>query len=274
MIMKNLRKEQDRIFLFDLNGTLTLPHKNISDNMLFALGELLHRGNGDIAIVSSGDFNSVYEQIGRHLLNYSLENRIKILPCNGTQIYCYDNGWQKIYSLSMKEEIGSELYLKLIEGILRYQSIRIKSFPKIPTSSNFISYQGGSINWSLIGKDCSEEERAEFVRDERNIYIRTILLNLLKKNIGSSKIDYALSGQTSISIYPRGWDKTYALTHFKEKECWFFGDNCESGRRDFSLWKKLESSGRAFKTRGPEETIQIIDQLIHIFSRQKGWSNG
>jgi phosphomannomutase len=250
-----------------MDGTLTPAREKVDDSVLFSMLGLLQRGGGDIAIVSGSNFQYVHEQLGQFLPNYSMGNRVKLLPCNGTQIYEYiGDSWEQTYSVSMKDEVGDELYQKLIDGILHCQITRVRAYPDLPISGSFISYRGSTLNWSLIGRDSSKAERDAFANHEKNVYIRTILLNLLKNRVHSGKIEYALGGQTSIDIFPKGWDKTYALKHFKDKECWFVGDRCEPGENDFHIWEELNKHGRAFKTSGPEETIQIMDQLINTFS--------
>ena len=81
-----------------------------------------------------------------------------------------------------------------------------------------------------------------------------------------------LGGNTSFDIYPRGWDKTYALKHFKNYECWFVGDRCEQGGNDAELYNYLAKDNKAFKTDGPEDTVKIIQrQILSVFDNRQ-WS--
>ena len=77
------------------------------------------------------------------------------------------------------------------------------------------------------------------------------------------KIEATLGGNTSIDIYPTGWDKRHALRHLDEKQIpWFVGDRCEQGGNDYPLYAALKDSGRSFKTSGPSETCEIILKII------------
>ena len=73
-----------------------------------------------------------------------------------------------------------------------------------------------------------------------------------------------LGGDTSFDIYPRGWDKTFALKHFNRPDWnfWFVGDRCYPEGNDYEIFELLKDTGRAFETSGPDETLEIID--FHI----------
>jgi phosphomannomutase len=81
-----------------------------------------------------------------------------------------------------------------------------------------------------------------------------------------------LGGSTSIDIYPHGWDKTYALNHYDDNNLfWFVGDRClqETGN-DKPLYDKLNSirKNTAFQTNGPNQTIQIIKDIITVIEAE------
>ena len=71
-----------------------------------------------------------------------------------------------------------------------------------------------------------------------------------------------LGGETSFDIYPKGWDKTYALKHFPDHKCWFVGDRCTGSGNDKEIYDLLKKENRAFKTTGPEHTAEIIREKI------------
>ena len=73
-------------------------------------------------------------------------------------------------------------------------------------------------------------------------------------------IEMAFGGNTSIDIYPKGWNKTYALNHLKGKDVWFVGDNCKDDGNDKALYDKLSHLNRSYETTGPQETIRLITE--------------
>lgn len=53
-------------------------------------------------------------------------------------------------------------------------------------------------------------------------------MEYLKKELPEFNLDYAIGGQISFDVYPKGWDKTYALQFLTEyKNIYFFGDKTE-----------------------------------------------
>ena len=95
----------------------------------------------------------------------------------------------------------------------------------------------------------------------RNKYLE-ILRNRLKDL--DIEITVKLGGNTSFDIYPVGWDKTFALSHFNPSEWdfWFVGDRCGIDGNDYEIFTRLKNSGQAFETSSPAETVDIID--FHI----------
>ena len=60
---------------------------------------------------------------------------------------------------------------------------------------------------------------------------------LNKENIKG--IEIALGGQTSLDIFPSGWNKTFALQHFIGRDVWFVGDRCEEGGNDHAIYNAV-----------------------------------
>jgi phosphomannomutase len=276
-------REKD-IVLLDMDGTLTPPRGAMEDEVAQALTELHHLS--DIAIVSGSSLEYMLEQCDGRLSSYSLTKHIKMLPCNGTQVYSqqgHDNLWIKEYAVNMEKRLGRVGYRRLISSILKAQSVFLEFIESedinLIISGNFISYRGSTVNWSMIGRDniklfvsnsslWGDGERLRrllFSSNKRNRSIRMACIDFLKDILPDdleSELDFALGGQTSIDIYPKGWDKTYALGHYPDHKSWFVGDKCEPGENDYHIYKEVSKSGRAFKTSGPEETIEIIDVII------------
>ena len=136
----------------------------------------------------------------------------------------------------------------------------------IPLTGNFVQNRQSMINWCPIGRSAKREERKIFTEIDESCRVRAKYLNILVDEIESNNIDVTvkLGGDTSFDIYPTGWDKTYALTHFEggDWSFWFVGDRCYPTGNDYEIFSLLKDSGRAFETGGPEETIEIID--FHI----------
>ena len=115
-----------------------------------------------------------------------------------------------------------------------------------------------------MGRDASFSFRRDFEEVDSSLGVREelkLLLDSMLKESGIDNIVSALGGNTSIDIYPDGWDKTYCLNHIDTDNAWFVGDRCLPGENDYSLYQKLKSTRRSFRTDSTSTTLKIIDDI-------------
>ncbi len=259
----------NRIFLFDMDGTLTPPRKLAPTWIGHYLARLSEYGK--IGIVSGSGFDYLISQCQPIWTGISpcRRSNITLLPCNGTQKYSWKpDGWKSDSLNSIRDKIGNENYQSLIRGILYLQEKALSDdefLRDIDVVGNFISYRESLINWSMIGRDAKDKDREAFIKADYDRNIRPRLLEFLNENILSRltcNVIGSLGGDTSIDIYPEGWDKTYALKYFNDFECWFVGDKCTESGNDRTIYETLKKSKTSFQTKGPLETIDIISRII------------
>lgn len=258
------------LVLFDMDGTLTPPRKKAEASIIESLSKLSEYC--DIGILTGSDLEYVIQQMPQIPdLVSSMKSSLDILPCNGTKRYSYTSGvgYQHLSSTDMVRELGQELYQKIILSCISMQEEIIKSYSDLPFTGTFIQYRGSLLNWCPIGRDAKDAERSQWeLRDhEQNIRekYQKRLSGLFSK--WKCNVTVALGGSTSFDIYPSGWDKTYGLTHYSSKECYFVGDKCKPGGNDWHIYKKLSKLGTAYETTSPEHTEQIINQIISRVSK-------
>lgn len=258
------------VILLDMDGTITPARKHIEYNVSIVLTDLTRYAK--IGIVSGSDIQYILEQCGNYFIQNKFAHQVDLLPCNGTKFYTYESNISKYietFSVSMKEEISELLYRDLVSSICKAQSKLVKTID-IPISGNFISYRGSTINWCPIGRQVSFNERETFSKNKNKDLIRLEAIKDMWSNLDyfkelNDKIEVALAGQTSIDIFPKGWDKTFALKHFQDKNVYFIGDRCEKGGIDYHIYEALKPYGRSFKTSGPKQTVEILDNLRKSF---------
>lgn len=57
--------------------------------------------------------------------------------------------------------------------------------------------------------------------------LRKAFVNVLREKFSSYDLTFSIGGQISFDIFPRGWDKTFALRHVEDEgfdQIHFFGD--------------------------------------------------
>ena len=242
------------IVLFDMDGTLA-PSREVLDpsQMLKPLVSLSEYA--DIGIVTGSGLNYVNEQLAC-LINHPLLSNIHFLPCNGTQYY--NSSMEKIHDVNMIDYLGEQEYENIVREVLTMQSEISWKF-WIPLTGHFVDFRKSMLNWCPSGRDSGKKERDKFVELDSQWMIRETYLDRLKSKLPKN-VTAALGGETSVDIYPTGWDKTYALKHFSGYRVFFVGDKCTGVGNDRTI---CEATGKnCFPTSGVSETVDIINQIL------------
>eukprot|EP00301_Raphidiophrys_heterophryoidea_P025057 c8314_g1_i2.p1 GENE.c8314_g1_i2~~c8314_g1_i2.p1 ORF type:complete len:258 (-),score=71.50 c8314_g1_i2:700-1449(-) len=241
---------ENTIFLFDIDGTLTLPRKKADKEMLEFLEKL--RKTATIATVGGSDFVKAKEQMGDDIL----DRFDYVFAENG--LTAYQDG--KLFSsTSLKTELGEENIKKFVNFVLHYIAdldIPIKR-------GTFIEFRTGMINVSPIGRNCSQEERDAFEEYDKEHQIRSKMLTTLKAEFKDMNLEMSVGGQISFDVFPQGWDKSFALRHIHDrgfKHIHFFGDKTYKGGNDYEIFVHPDVIGHS--TTGPTDTIQQISKLL------------
>lgn len=260
-----------KMALFDMDGTVTKPRQQIDSGMIYAMDSLSY--SCDIGIVTGSGISYVMEQLSDWILG-SLPGHVRFFPCNGTQEWVYrgDRGFERIYNVSMTDAIGESKLRELCEFLLQQQLLCMSDFPEMPCTGDFLVNRESMLNYCPPGRSCSLEQRGRFKDLDVQRSIRANVFRRLKTfmNREDSGCVAALGGNTSIDIYPLGWDKTYVLKHLAGvNKVSFVGDRCMEGGNDKTLYDAVERNpiGLACSTTSVQQTIDLImNQLIPYFS--------
>jgi len=255
------------IVLFDMDGTLTEPRCTFDKRLFPSLRELSLFS--EIGIVTGSDHDYLFEQM-KALIRYSeLRYETHLLPCNGTKHYSPpkfpDDLYKLIHSVKMEEKLGTQCFRQLMMILCSQQEMMGYNL-NIPLTGHFISYRGSMINWCPIGRNANKSQRQAFVKLDNSTTpsLRKKELDKINYKINLRCNDHVivkLGGDTSFDIYPKGWDKTYALQHFKDYTCWFVGDRCGKDGNDKEIYELLKKENRAYQTKSPENTADIIKKI-------------
>lgn len=252
-----------RIFLFDMDGTLTEPRKEIELKMVRELRSLSKHGM--VGIVTGSDIDYVFQQCKKMFEVGGIPaDRVLLFPCNGTKKYEWvGSSFKKVSEVDMIETVSRETYNYILQTALSYQ-LMICVQHDLPFTGTFFHYRGSMVNWCPIGRQAEDEQRSAWVDLDKEKNIREYFLNQLKSTVEAKgfKVNVALGGSTSFDIYPEGWDKTYCLNHLGEyEETYFVGDKCQENGNDRELYEYLLMEDKAFETDGPQKTVEIIKTI-------------
>ena len=262
---------RENYVLFDLDGTLTQPRGPISKKIASSLASLYKVPKCTVGIVSGSPYSYIRQQMGASL--YMSPEKTLIMPCNGTQLLKWEDAAQDYtlcYEKDMKQYLwerhGAAAYHTLVCFILSLQEKFVaNNLDFLDLTGHFMSYRKSMLNWSPVGREAQSHQRDQFIILDKKHNIRKLLCESLREWLditGFCDVDLLLGGSTSIDIHPSGWDKTHALRHCGPGNIWFVGDKCTPHGNDYSLWKVVSADNRGFSTKGPNETFQIIRDII------------
>ena len=253
------------LILFDVDGTLTESREHLKTKMLKALRALCR--HAEIGFLTGSGLEYIKEQLWPALNDPIIKHNCHLLPCNGTEYLITEGDEEIIFNpiskALMEEEIGSGMLQELMKLLCELQAQIVNEY-KIPLAGGFIQNRQSMINWCPIGRNATTQERELFQALDKTFKIREKYMLSLGSVAEEMDVTVKLGGDTSFDIYPHGWDKTYALTHFDESrwDFWFIGDRCERTGNDYEIYEALKDKNRAFSTSGPEETVELIDWYI------------
>ena len=255
-----------KVVLFDMDGTLTPARKKMGWEVVDALHDLQKAGF-EIGIVTGSDMDYVEQQCD---LIFDLSPvdpfAIHYLPCNGTKYYeMGTSGFKPKYEKDMRGELEEDDWRRLIQLLSSLQSSITRVHRNIPMTGNFINYRGSTINWCPIGRQATENDRAEWCLWDKRQNIRLNWLNIARQGLDNADLEHVvikLGGDTSFDIYPEGWDKTFAFQNFKDYDkIYFVGDRCGPNGNDKEAYELAGKLG--YITTGPKQTVQIINEIIN-----------
>jgi len=232
----------DRIFIFDIDGTLTPSRLKMTKE--FAKFFDKWSNENKYYLVTGSDLDKTKEQLP---IAY-IDRAEAIFTCCGNQMWrdnelIYDN----------KFELSTKLKNSL--------EVVLMSSPYPHRYGNHIEDRGSMVNFSIVGRNCTQEQREDFFKWDNEKGERKKISTFLKHKF--KDLDAVLGGQISIDIYPKGMDKSQIIKHIDFNECIFIGDRTEKGGNDYPLAKLMEETNNCkyFQTEGPEQTMEILQWL-------------
>ena len=240
-----------KVILLDMDGTITLPRKQIEPEMKIQLDSMIADGY-ELGIVSGSHIEYMDEQLGSWDKWAKNCRMIHKFPVNGTS------------GLDMISEYTESEWNWLMHDIESADNrMRLSLGGKyIRQPKKIMEFRGSSINWCPIGRDASDSMRKRFIGLDFAFDLRINFLNQMKtRPLFHKKTVIKLGGQTSFDIYPAGWDKSYVFKNFQNFErIYFIGDKCEPMGNDYEGYVKAGNYG--IQTAGPRDTIRILSEIL------------
>ena len=244
--------------IFDMDGTLTPPTQKISTEMLSTLSSI--PPGYKKYLVTGSDLTKVLNQIPEEFL---LQNFRKVFTCNGTRVYDTSLDMDDetkpfqpdlVHKIDLLDHYSQADINHLVSRLL---AIASESHTKYKTGT-FIEWRESQINFSVVGRNCSLDQRENYVIWDKKSNERKKIVEKLKEEFSGWGLGFNLGGQISIDITRKEWNKSYALQFIPEsnEDCIFFGDKIVAGGNDFEIAMKC---GKYYDVESPADTLILLE---------------
>jgi phosphomannomutase len=232
------------IYIFDIDGTLTPSRNKMDKNFhdFFMEFVKIHR----VWLISGSDHTKTIEQIGVDLWT----NVEKAYQCSGNQLFqrgslIRTSDWE----LPIATKWCLEKFLEQSKYPHRY--------------GNHIETRPGMVNFSIVGRQCTQEQREEYFKWDNEHKERVEFTKELKERYLG--LDAVVGGEISIDIYPNGKDKGQIIDDIDDNFT-FFGDRLSPGGNDYplkraSMVKQLKGN-EFFNVKSWKDTRNLLTSII------------
>jgi len=247
-----------KAIIFDMDGTLSESRQPISDEMIDCLRKIPNSYKK--YLVTGSDMAKIEEQIPVDVLLGVFD---KVFACNGTRVYNtyldLDDEMnaaepELIHKVSLTDFYSDSDLNHIVNTLLK---LAHETHTKIKTGT-FIEWRDSQINFSVVGRNCSREQREDYVKWDNKSKERKKLVEQLEDKFQGWGLSFRLGGQISIDITRQGWDKSYAFNNIVEKpeDCVFFGDKIVPGGNDYDI---AVLCGKYHDVQGAADTILALN---------------
>tara|TARA_B100001094_G_scaffold326642_1_gene383185 strand:+ start:286 stop:1053 length:768 start_codon:yes stop_codon:yes gene_type:complete len=247
--------------LFDMDGTLTDPRKPIDNDVLDALRSI--KPSIKKYLVTGSDISKIEEQIPNSILLHLFE---RVYSCNGTRVWNCNLDMddethpvlpELIHKVSLMDYYSEADINHIVNVLLK---TALETHTKIKTGT-FIEWRDSQINFSVIGRNCTSNQREDYVRWDKKSGEREKIVDKLRNEFQGWGLSFRLGGQISIDITRDGWDKSYAFNNMSETpdQCVFFGDKICTDGNDFDIAMKCH---RYHNVEGPADLILQLQEYL------------
>ena len=245
----------DRIFIFDVDGTLTPSRQPMTKEFQTFFKQWIKKNK--FYLVTGSDLPKLQEQMD--FMDIEAEG---IFTCCGNQFWKPDpsivnTSAELIYDnkFEMTNKLKSSLEVMLMSSQYPHRY------------GNHIEDRGSMVNFSVVGRNCTQEQREKYYEWDKEKGERRKMSIFLKNKF--KDLDAVIGGQISIDIYPKGNDKSQVLNVIEQErlvppsEYIFIGDGIENGGNDYPLAELMDNTPICdwYHTKGWKHTQEILESL-------------
>ena len=218
----------ERVYLFDVDGTLTHPLTEIDEEFADVFLTWVRDKEKKVYLVTGSNIEKTKKQV----FSSFLDQCTGIFTCSGNVFYSkgslvYEN------KLELPKNFIQDLQLYLDQGTQWRKK-----------TGTHIEIRKGMVNFSTIGRDSSPNLREAYYKWDQDTREREDIVDYIKGLY--PEFEVSIGGQISVDIYPVGKNKAQVVEklrelHGEDVEMIFVGDRCVPGGNDWPLAQRLDS---------------------------------
>ena len=231
------KKRPNKCFLFDVDGTLTEPRQRMTEEFALFFSDWME--GKDVFLVSGSDLLKIKEQVPAPIIDKCQG----IFACMGNELWKKD---ENIYrnNLLLPQEVKTWLDEKVKDS--KFEQKRPPHF----------EYRAGMVNFSVVGRGASTALRQYYYEWNEGVKERENIAEGFNKEFNKKyNLEALVGGQISLDIQQIGKDKGQIIDHLDYEEYVFFGDKCDRGGNDHSLYERATEK---WKVANHEHTLRLL----------------
>jgi len=230
-------------YIFDVDGTLTPSRKKIDKEFQEWFSDFCDES--DVYIVSGSDRAKTIEQIGEEIY-YKLK---RAYQCSGNDV------WEGDANIRTKHITLPEDCEDFLNNILEESAFPHKT-------GTHIEKRAGLVNFSIVGRQCDEKQRREYMSWDKKTHERLKIKDFLNKKFPN--IVVSIAGDTGVDITLPNFGKDQILSDFENFDVSFFGDKTEEGGNDHDIYEATlyhTDYSMSYSVTGWRETWEVLKFL-------------
>ena len=251
-----------KLFVFDLDGTLTKSKDYLQDDMCEQLRMLIDRH--EVSVISGCGYKQMYEQFlvpfKEKLKCFDFFDirmmKLSLLPMSGSSMYLW-NRHDRIFESKYRDDLSLREKAKILAA---FDHAISKLEIKLPKSFGTVEEDRGSqITFSLLGQEAPLAKKAQF---DSTFYKRKQIQGVMESFLPEFSVK--IGGTTSIDVTRKGVDKAYGIERLmkhakhKKKDLLFIGDAIFPGGND---WSVKEAGIESISVIHVNETLEFIRSI-------------
>lgn len=222
-------------YVFDVDGTLTPSREKIDPEFHDFFLNLCKKQT--VYLVTGSDYAKTLEQLG-HDICYAVEG---VFNCSGNMLTRRD---VVVYT--------NDFELLDTERIMLETELRFSAFPV--RTGNHIEKRIGAVNFSIVGRNATKAEREQYKVWDEATFERKRICDYLNRM--ARRFECVIGGETGVDIFLKGKDKSQIAQYVKPFV--FFGDKCEVGGNDHTIFKLADNG---YHVKDWQETYRILKAM-------------